>query len=158
MKSLLAVMLLLVLLIAAYAGIGQAQEPPPAQTPAVNTPVPAIGPACDASQPKFPGGQVVRNGPLEFTLPLTGIYAIFSIRGGPAPGRVKVCHLDSESFVIFSAATGETSFKTVTSDAGNDLLDEIIASVRLHPEDGVMSAVPGRPGIRAPDTGDAGMR
>ncbi len=71
--------------------------------------------------------------------------------GLPGNATLSICHVDTNASIIISAVTGLEVSRVADDDAGNAVLDALLANA--HPGPGVPSAAP----ITPPDTGDGGL-
>jgi hypothetical protein len=131
---------------------------PSATTNLVATPQPpALATGCGKSGPAVHGGETTglggRDGSLDVTLPGDGLYFTLPGPSLTEPGLF-VCSVDHDASVIISAVTGKEVSRTAHDAAGNAVLDQIVASVRLTGSPGAFAP----PSVAPPITGDAGLK
>jgi hypothetical protein len=71
--------------------------------------------------------------------------------GFPGDAKLNICHVQTNASVTISAVTGLEVSRVAAGDAGNAVLDALVANA--HPGPGQPSPVP----IFPPDTGDGGL-
>jgi hypothetical protein len=71
--------------------------------------------------------------------------------GLPGNARLSICHVQTNASIVISAVTGLEVSRVAADDAGNAVLDALVA--HAHAGAGVPSPRP----ITPPDTGDAGL-